>query len=83
MAAALVSALADKPLPKQSVWFGEVSLAGEVRPVSHANIRAKEASKLGFAKHLGPSDTKTGSSSLQFKELEQLAKLVDHVMGNA
>lgn len=83
VAAALVSALADKPLPKQSVWFGEISLAGEVRPVAHANIRAKEAAKLGFAQAFGPSDAKTGSSSLKYKELGQLAKLVDHVMGNA
>ena len=33
VAAALVSAIADKPLPMKSVWFGEISLAGEVRPV--------------------------------------------------
>ncbi len=83
VAAALVSALADKPLPKQSVWFGEVSLAGEVRPVAHANIRAKEAAKLGFSQAFGPSDAKTGSSSLKYHQLGQLAKLVDHVMGNA
>lgn len=83
VAAALVSALADRPLPKQSVWFGEVSLAGEVRPVAHANIRAKEAAKLGFSKAFGPSDAKAGSSSLEYRELGQLAKLVDHVMGNA
>ena len=70
-------------MPKQSVWFGEVSLAGEVRPVAHANIRAKEAAKLGFSKAFGPSDAKTGSSSLEYRELGQLAKLVDHVMGNA
>jgi DNA repair protein RadA/Sms len=46
VAAALVSALADRPLAPDAVWFGEVSLAGEVRPVAHAAIRMREAAKL-------------------------------------
>jgi DNA repair protein RadA/Sms len=83
VAAALVSALADKPLPQKSSWFGEVSLAGEIRPVAHADLRTREAAKLGFAKGYGPSDAKTGSSKLDYKGLGQLSNLVDHVMGNA
>src|SRR5690606_11743847 len=42
VAAALVSAMADRPLPASSVWFGEVSLAGEIRPVAHGGVRLKE-----------------------------------------
>jgi DNA repair protein RadA/Sms len=53
VAAALVSALADKPLPARSVWFGEVSLAGEIRPVAHGGLRLREAAKLGFSQALG------------------------------
>jgi DNA repair protein RadA/Sms len=48
VAAALVSALGNVPVPLQSVFFGEVGLAGEVRPVAQAESRLKEASKLGF-----------------------------------
>lgn len=48
VAAALVSSLANKPLPDNSVFFGEVSLSGHLRPVSQAAGRLKEASKLGF-----------------------------------
>lgn len=49
VAAALVSALANVPIPPQSVFFGEVGLAGEVRAVAQAENRLKEAAKLGFS----------------------------------
>lgn len=48
VAAALISALRDKPFPAASVLYGEIGLSGEVRPVSRAELRAKEAEKLGF-----------------------------------
>ncbi|RGP40566.1 DNA repair protein RadA like protein [Altererythrobacter insulae] len=83
VAAALVSALADKPLPDKSVWFGEVSLSGEVRPVAHSSLRVKEAQKLGFSKAFGPSDAKAGSAKLAYNGLGQVANLVDRVMMKA
>ena len=82
VAAALVSALADKPLPQRSVWLGEVSLAGEVRPVAHGGVRLREAAKLGFDSGFGPPDAKNGSPDLRYAELGQLANLVDRVMSN-
>ncbi|MEL6946384.1 MAG: DNA repair protein RadA [Pseudomonadota bacterium] len=48
VAAALVSSLANTPLPDNSVYFGEVSLSGHLRAVSQAAGRLKEAGKLGF-----------------------------------
>lgn len=48
VAAALVSALAERPVPAEAVVLGEVALSGEVRPVAHAALRLKEAAKLGF-----------------------------------
>ncbi|MXO50532.1 DNA repair protein RadA [Erythrobacter gaetbuli] len=81
VAAALVSALADKPLPDRSVWLGEVSLAGEVRPVAHGNVRLREAAKLGFGRGFGPSDAKTGSAELDYSGLGQLSNLVDRIIG--
>ena len=82
VAAALVSALADKPLPDRSVWLGEVSLAGEVRPVAHGGIRLREAAKLGFDRGFGPSDTKSDAAKLRYEGLGQLANLVDRVMSS-
>ena len=81
VAAALVSALADKPLPAESVWFGEVSLAGEVRPVAHAGLRMREAAKLGFGIGVGPEDA-DGSGDLNYRPLKQLGNLVDRVMAS-
>ncbi len=49
VAAALVSALTETPVPADTVVFGEIGLSGRVRPVAHAEARLKEAAKLGFA----------------------------------
>lgn len=51
---AVVSSLKNKPLPKKLVVFGEVGLAGEVRPVQRGQERLKEAAKLGFTHALIP-----------------------------
>ena len=83
VAAALISALADKPLPRDCVWFGEVSLAGEIRPVAHAAIRQKEAAKLGFGKAFGPSGSLQGRSGADQIELSLLPNLVDRIMSGA
>ncbi|MCC0033135.1 MAG: DNA repair protein RadA [Brucellaceae bacterium] len=55
VAAALVSSLAGLALPANSVYFGEISLSGAVRPVGHAAQRLKEAEKLGFAQAVFPA----------------------------
>ncbi len=80
VAAALVSALADKPLPVNSVWFGEVSLAGEIRAVAHAGLRLREAAKLGFGIGHGPAEAASNSAELNYRGLSRLGNLVDRVM---
>ena len=45
---AIVSSLRNKALPEKMVAFGEIGLAGEVRPVQRGQERLKEAAKLGF-----------------------------------
>ncbi|MGZ5152167.1 MAG: DNA repair protein RadA [Burkholderiales bacterium] len=51
---AIVSSLKNKPLPPKLVVFGEVGLAGEVRPVQRGQERLREAAKLGFTHALIP-----------------------------
>ncbi len=51
---AVVSSLKGKPLPSKLVVFGEVGLAGEVRPVQRGQERLREAAKLGFTHALIP-----------------------------
>ena len=51
---AVVSSLKNRPLPGKLVVFGEVGLAGEVRPVQRGQERLREAAKLGFTRALIP-----------------------------
>jgi DNA repair protein RadA/Sms len=51
---AVVSSLTDRPIPSKVAVFGEVGLAGEVRPAVRGQDRIKEAAKLGFEKLIVP-----------------------------
>jgi DNA repair protein RadA/Sms len=51
---AIVSSLRNKPLPGKWVAFGEIGLAGEIRPAPRGQERLKEAAKLGFTHALIP-----------------------------
>lgn len=51
---AIVSSLKNKPLHNKLIVFGEVGLAGEVRPVQRGQERIKEAAKLGFTHAIVP-----------------------------
>jgi DNA repair protein RadA/Sms len=55
VAAALVSSVSGLALPRDCVYFGEISLSGAVRPVSHGLQRLKEAEKLGFRQSVLPA----------------------------
>ncbi|GIK86661.1 MAG: DNA repair protein RadA [Betaproteobacteria bacterium] len=52
---AVSSSLRNKPLPAKSLVFGEVGLAGEIRPVQRGQERIREAAKLGFRRALVPA----------------------------
>lgn len=56
---AIVSSLKNKPIPAKHVVFGEVGLAGEVRPVQRGQERLREAAKLGFTHAIVPKANKT------------------------
>jgi len=55
---AIVSSLKNRPLPEKTVVFGEVGLAGEVRPVQRGLERLREAAKLGFVQAIVPKANK-------------------------
>ncbi len=77
VAAALISALSEVPIPPETALFGEISLAGEVRPVAQANARLKEAEKLGFKRAWGPPMPKSAKTTLEYIEFEKLQGLSD------
>lgn len=83
VAAALISALADKPLSQDAIWLGEVALSGEIRPVAHAGLRLREAAKLGFASGVGPELAGQEVAHLRYSAVSGVAALVDRVMSTA
>ncbi|MBV1687214.1 DNA repair protein RadA [Novosphingobium sp. G106] len=88
VAAALVSALGDRPLPDSAVWFGEISLAGEIRPVAHSGIRQREAAKLGFNRAFGPpggalNGAETRETEMRYAEIALLPNVIDRILSDA
>jgi DNA repair protein RadA/Sms len=81
VAAALVSSLANAPLPADAVYFGEISLSGVVRPVAQTAARLKEAHKLGFARAVIPQAARgeTAESELAVTATGSLAGLVAEI----
>ena len=79
VAAALVSAFSERPVPSEVVAFGEVALSGEVRPVSHAALRLKESAKLGFDCAWLPTGIKADGISLN--GFRSLGAMVDFMLG--
>ena len=67
---AISSSLRGKPLPKGFIAFGEVGLAGEVRPAPRGQERLKEAAKLGFSVAIVPKAN--APKKTQLKDFEGL-----------
>lgn len=86
VAAALVSAIADQPAPRDGVMFGEIGLSGEVRQVGLTDMRVKEAAKLGFhqaflpprteTKHSGKSTPTRGMEHIEISHLRDLVAMM-------
>ncbi|MGE0650368.1 MAG: DNA repair protein RadA [Alphaproteobacteria bacterium] len=81
VAGALVSALADNPAPDATLFFGEVGLSGEVRPVGARDARLREAAKLGFTTAIVPPEASgrakgRGTQNLRTLELKALSELL-------
>jgi DNA repair protein RadA/Sms len=63
--AAIASSSRESTLDAKTVFFGEVGLAGEIRGISQAEARVKEAGKLGFERCILPT-----SNSVQLKHIK-------------
>ncbi|MGH6651057.1 MAG: DNA repair protein RadA [Sphingopyxis sp.] len=80
VAAALISAFSERPVPADAIVFGELSLSGEVRPVAHDGLRLREAAKLGFSTAWGPKGMK-GVGGISVTGFTRLGELVDLMLG--
>lgn len=77
VACALISSAIDVATPPNTVIFGEIGLSGEVRKVSHAETRLKEALKLGFTSAIVPHGTKFKSPDMKLIEVGHVKQLSD------
>ena len=80
VAAALASALSERPVPPDCVILGEIALSGEIRPVAHAGLRLKEAAKLGFTRAWVPKGTKA-AGGIAVAEFANLRQLIEQILG--
>jgi len=90
VAAALVSSHSDRPVPAETVVFGEIGLSGEVRAVNHMDQRLKEAARLGFTRAIVPRRPRArggaaaalGAGALRLSELARLGELLELFAGD-
>jgi DNA repair protein RadA/Sms len=80
---AITSSLRGRALPKGFIAFGEVGLAGEVRPAPRGQERLKEAAKLGFTVAVVPKANapKKPIPGLQIHPVERVDEAMDAVRG--
>ena len=82
VAAALLSALYDIPLPAHSVMFGEIGLSGEIRAVSRMEARLKEAEKLGFESAYIPKSGAFKGLTVSLKHVETVKEIIKVIRGS-
>lgn len=75
---AIFSSMRDKALPDDMVVFGEVGLAGEIRPVPNGQSRLQEAVKHGFTKAIVPqaNTPKTHVPGMQVHGVKSLSEAI-------
>jgi DNA repair protein RadA/Sms len=80
VAAAVMSSAAERPLPADLAFFGEVGLLGEIRAVGRPAERLREAKALGFARCAVPASTQVAGDSgvtlLPLADVQDLGKLM-------
>lgn len=77
VAVALISSATGVAVHSESVYFGEISLSGEVRPVSQSGARLREAERLGFTRAVVPADTDVGDDvALELVPVGNMSELV-------
>lgn len=77
---AVLSSMRDHPLPHDVLVFGEVGLAGEIRPVTAGQERLREAAKHGFKKAIIPAGNapKGNVGDLEIFAIQTLQEAVEH-----
>ncbi len=84
--AAIASSVRNKVIPQTTAMFGEVGLAGEVRGITQAGLRIREAAQMGFKRcilpeaNIDPSD-RSSSADCELVGVRTLGEALDEVLG--
>jgi DNA repair protein RadA/Sms len=81
---AALSSFRDQPLPNDLVLFGEVGLAGEIRPIYNGEERLREAAKHGFKRAIVPRGNapRGGIDGIQLTQISRLSEALDTLQNN-
>jgi DNA repair protein RadA/Sms len=82
-AAALASSALDVTLPEGAIWFGEVALSGDIRPVARMDARMREAARLGFTHAFGPAASPEPPAGMRLTRITRLADLITRLRQDA
>lgn len=77
VALAIISALKNQPLAKDTVVLGELGLGGEVRPTLHLEKRLAEAEKLGFKNAIIPEAKITKQFNLKLQKIKNIKEILN------
>jgi DNA repair protein RadA/Sms len=82
LAVALYSARTGSPVPRGTTVTGELSLAGEIRPVSHLRRRVKTAGELGFTTCYGPTQMRNGEQAdVSWEKVQTIGGCIESLFG--
>ena len=81
VALAVLSAFRNEPVEEGLVAFGELGLAGELRPVAHAESRLRESEKLGFRSAILPAG-KDSTGRIHLRPAHSLAEALQSAFGH-
>jgi DNA repair protein RadA/Sms len=84
IAAAILSSYKEKPLPPDTVFIGELSLSGQMRPVPFMEARLKEIQKMGFRCAVVPAGSRRNTgmgAELELIEINSLSACIDQILG--
>jgi DNA repair protein RadA/Sms len=76
---AALSSFRDKPLPGELILFGEVGLAGEIRPIYNGEERLREAAKHGFKRAIVPRQNAPKKGAVEGLEVVPVTRLAEAI----
>jgi DNA repair protein RadA/Sms len=81
--AAVASSVRNRPIRERTAVFGEVGLAGEVRGISQASLRVREAAQMGFSRCIVPDGNcapEDAPGSVELVGVKTVSEALDHLM---